>query len=276
MLIVNQNGGTVRSKIMRLFFMLASLLAATSLACQAGPLTGLLASATPTSTWTPTPSSTPLPTSTPTQTPTFTPPPEPLGVETEEQADGTFLLTDLDNKYQVTFPRNWSPILISQKNKLVVPSEVAAKDPEYRSFAESMKDADPEFVRMISIETESKYLYGSYPTLIFVMAVYDLDYPLSGLGMSAMTSWVEDHMLNQATIISWNVMTNAKGVEIGINDATQQLSAGSGTVEVSLRIISFQTRDKLIMIQVSTPSQSRAAIFSKLESIYDTIELTDR
>jgi hypothetical protein len=263
-----------RNKSIRLLSIFVGL-ALISLACQSGPLARLFATATPTATLTPTPTSTPTATATPTPTATIPPTPKPAGVTVQIQADESVLFVDEDNKYQVVFPKTWFPILVSQDNRLVIPPESAQKYPKFINLAESLKEMDTEFLRMIALETENVYFQQSYPTFLSVMVEADIDPMLAAMGMSAVTAWVEDYPLRGAENLSWDVKVNAHGIEVGINEAVVQMTSASGTIPVRTRVLSFMAGDKLVLVQFFTPKALGQTLLPKTDGVIDTIELTN-
>ncbi len=245
--------------------------------CNAGNIGSLFATQTPTPTNTPTATPTASPTLTATQTPlpTATPNPSPTagpdGVELTQNSDGTTLLVDLDNGFQITLPKNWYPILFTQAEALQSPEGTSQKYPALNGMVESLKDLDPKVFRLVSVETEKIYLQGPFPTFMTVMVVSGINPVMRAMGMAAMTAWVEDYPLADAEKIAWDVKTNAHGIDVGINDAYEKV--GTEKVDMRTRIFSFLAGDKFIMLEVRTPRNFGDALFKQMETMIDTIQL---
>ncbi len=253
-----------------------TLLMAASLACQAGSVTRFFVSPTPS------PSNTSLPSATFTLIPTMSPTPRPtlrptttikpiLGVESRDQADGTTLFVDLDNYYQILFPKYWEPLVLSQKNEMVESPGASAEYPWLKEYIEDLLTSDADAIRMFSLNTQFKYLNGDFPT--FLMIFTETDALVVGAPMAMVTAWVEDNLLDEDTNLSWDVRTNSSGVEVGINDGTRRLEEENNYTDIRERVLSFQTADHLIMIEITSPENLADSLVPGMESILDSIQV---
>ncbi len=252
-----------------------ALLAAGTLACQAAPLARFFASPTPTATFTPIPTSTPTSTPTPSATPipTNTPTPPPSGVEVVDLADSSTQFIDHDNRYQLTLPMDWLIVPVNQKDLQASLDKAAQNNPEFADLADGFRDIDPDTFRGVAFNTQRKLVDASSPTFLMILTISD---PVAGsMPMDFVTAMIEDNILKGAKIISWDVKTNSSGIEIGINDAANNMPLPTGnTVYVRTKIISFQANRKLILVQCFTPAKFGDEVLPPLEDIIDTIELT--
>ncbi len=238
-------------------------------------------SATPAPTELPGPTFTRPSTLTPAATPTPFHSPTPglssQDVESTGQPKGTALFVDPENGYQVAMPENWAFVLISREGQIVVPEDAEDKYPESAFLVHSLGSRDPNAVRLVSIQTQAQYLNADPPTFLVVMVYSDIPASMMAFGMAGLTAWIEDFILDGATILSWETRTNAAGIEIGINDAhyENQLVYGR-TMNARIRIISFVAGEKLITIQAFTPPSFAPMLFEQLDGLIDTIELISR
>jgi len=118
-----------------------SILALAGISCGVSNIGNLFATETPTptNTFTPTPTFTPSPTPTLTSTPTNTPTatPVPTGVTSEEQADGSTVFIDFDNKYQLTLPSGWIVIPLDQNDLGNLLNNVSSQHPDFAEAAQA-------------------------------------------------------------------------------------------------------------------------------------------
>ena len=223
---------------------------------------------TPTNTFTPTPTFTVTPSPTPTRTPTSTP--APTGVQVEEQADGTSLFIDYDNKYQLVLPEEWVVIPFNQSDLSAAIDELAKDSPELVESAEAFRGLDPDVVRAVALNKDPKFFVNGAATNLNITAIENE--MLSAMPLSFITGALEESFeQNGAKVLTQgvNIMDNPHGVEIEYMDIEQSI-AGS---QVLQRLIVFQSNDKLIMITITTLKQIGSAAFSSSEPIAGSIEL---
>ena len=258
--------GLMKRQTLPRFFLPVGILAASLLACRTAPLTGFFATPTSTATLTLAPTSTPLPTATQTSAPAVSP----VGTDLETLDDHTTRLIDRDYHYQLILPEGWSVIRSSS-----VPSQMdpARKNPALVKLIAAFEGADERVFRFLGIEADQKYLESPYPTYILIQT--DADPFLSIMPMAAVTAGIEDRYLNNASIIGWDVKNTPEGLELGINDATRMISMSSGiNVKVLIKVISFQSDQVLIMLQIFTPEEFSNDFNILADEIIGTIELT--
>ena len=155
-------------------FIFVTVLALTILSCSGlADLPGLIATATPTptNTFTPTPTFTPSPTPTETQTPSSTP--APTGVKIQPQSDGSSLFVDYDNQYQLFLPAEWIVIPLSSKDLANILKNLSEKNPNFKDMAAAFKQLDPNVIRVIAINENSKYMVNGFSTNFTLTAIED-------------------------------------------------------------------------------------------------------
>ena len=196
-------------------------------------------------------------------------------MEVVAQADGTTLFVDYDNLYQLTLPQDWLAIPLTEEDMQAALDSAAQTNPEYATLAESFKGLDSSIFRLIALDTNQEVKSSSKPTFLMI---YCVDDPLaSSMPMAAVTAMIEDNVLTDATIISWDARTNSNGVEVGINDASQYMTMPSGdNVNVRVKIISFQANQRLILVHILTPIEYGDQVLPPMESIIETIKVTGK
>lgn len=248
------------------------LLALTALSCQS---TGFnpFATVTPSPTLTFTPTATftlaPSPTATVTSTPTFTPPP--TGISVEKQVDGTSLVIDYDNQYQILLPPNWIVVFSSQKDFEEALQATSAHNPEFAQITESLKDVDPSIFRLAAANADRNYVNAG-PILLTMNAYAD---PVSSsMPMAFVIAMIEDNILAGATSTTWDVVNNAHQVEVGIvrGDRTLQLPDGPSLFVQEL-VISFQANSKLIIMEIVAPKEFGDQLLAPFNNIIDSIKV---
>jgi len=230
---------------------------------------------TPTITYTPSPTFTPSPTATETQTPS--PTPLPVGVKREEQPDGSTLFTDYDNRYQLTLPEGWTVIPLSSKDVAAILNDLSVENPSFKDLAETFKQLDPNVIRVIAINTDSKYVVNGFSTNLTITAVEDKI--MAAMPLDFVTGALEESMTQQgATVLSSGNLAknNANGVEVGTFDFEQTSPTAAGTnVQVRSRAIIFQVNDKVIMVQLATLQQFGEELLPVLDKVSDSITLLE-
>lgn len=257
------------------FTALITILALPALACGASDISNLFATETPTPTQTFTPSPTFTPSATPTRTQTPSPTPAPTGVDTAEQADGTTLFIDYDNKYQIALPAAWFILPLSSEDITEILNNMSQKNPDLQESAKAFQQLDPDVIRVIAISEESKYVHKGFATNLSVTSLKDTF--LATVPIAFFTGTMESQLEEGgATIIHGEdiVITNANGVEIGIVEFKQNAPTANGAnIAVQSRVLVFQVKGAMINIQLATPQQFAAELLPLLDAVADSIKL---
>jgi hypothetical protein len=252
-----------------------AILALAALACQGGAGFSPFATETPTPTltFTPSPTYTPSPTTTPTQTPS--PTPLPTGAITEEQSDGSTLFVDYDNQFQFTIPEAWFVIPLSSEDIGDIISNISEENPQFKDIAAAFAQMDPDVIRVIAVNMDTKYLVNGFSTNLTVTAVEDK--LMSAVPLDFVTGAVEESLKGSgATIISNEELAaeNANGIEIGLLEIQQTVPTITGAnVQVHSKILIFPSNGRLIMIQLTVPKQFAEEVLPVLDQILDTVNV---
>lgn len=230
---------------------------------------------TATNTFTPTATITPSPSPTATNTQTPSPTLAPSGVKTEPQADGSLLFVDYDNKYQVSLPADWIVIPLSSKDITQILSGLSEKNPKLKDIAESFRQLDPDVIRVIAMNQDSKYMVNGFSTNFTLTAVDNKI--LSAMPVDFITGAVEESLKQHgATLLSASgpATKNAQGVEVGTIEYEQNTPTATGAaVRVHSKGILFRSNGKIIMIQLATLKQFVKELLPMLDAVSDSIEL---
>jgi hypothetical protein len=257
------------------FQIFAGILALAVLSCSGlSDVSNLLATETPTptSTFTPSPTLTPSPTSTPTLTPSPSPTPMPAGIQAEEQADGTTLITDYDNHYQYILPENWKVAFTSQKDLKDAVQAQADTNSDFAGMEEQFKELDPDIFRLAALNVDRKYLKLGSPTLLTANAYEDA--VASSMPMAFVTAMIEDNILKDAQSTDWEVVTNGNGVEVGIVTGKSTFSFPNGVnIKVEQIVIAFQANERLIVIEIAVPQGYGDEIRTSFNGMIDSIKV---
>jgi hypothetical protein len=254
------------------------LLAATP-ACNASTITNLFATETPTSTSSPTvtstPTITPSPTPTITPTPTQTPTPAPTGVDAEKQADGSTLLIDYDNKYQLILPQDWIVVPITKQAISSAADAMAKENPELANMLEVIKDANPDLMRGVALYANKDYMYKGYPTYVNISVI---DEPsLTAMPLAFVSAVLEDNLQQMGAKIltqGVNEIDNPNSVEVEYIDMEQNFTMQGIKQTINSRLVLFQANKKLIIVQLLTPQKFRKDMLPVANEIGASIELT--
>lgn len=270
-----------QQKARRIFFIFAGILALAALSCSgASSVSNLFATdtPTPTNTFTPSPTVTPSPTSTPTQTPTLTPTPLPTGSSMEDQADGSKLFTDYDNQFQVNLPKGWVILPLSSADLADILESAAKENPELKETAKALKNLDPDVIRVMAFNKNSKYNVNGFSTNLIVTATKDK--VMTTMPMDFVLGYLEEYITQQGgqqVSTKSGVTTNANDVEIGTFEYIQTAPTAIGTkVPVQIKAIVFRAGDKLITVQLTTPKQFAEELSPVMDQIKDSIKLIEK
>ena len=256
------------------------ILALTAIACQGVAGFNPFATATPTLnlTYTPSPTSTPSPTATQTATKTPSPTPLPTGAITEEQSDGSTLFVDYDNQFQFNIPAAWFVIPLSSEDIGSIITSLSEENPQFKDIAAAFAQMDPDVIRVIAVNEDTKYVVNGFSTNLTVTAVEDK--LLSAMPLDFVTGAVEESLKQSgASIVSNQELAteNANGVEIGFLEYQQTAPTVTGaTIQAHSKILIFHSNGKLIMIQLATPEQFVEEVSPVLDQILDTVELMEQ
>ncbi len=270
-----------RQQLFRRLALFAGILVLAALSCSGlSDVSSLLATDTPTPplTFTPSPTLTPSPTSTPSLTPSPSPSPTGLaaGSKTEEQADGSTLFTDYDNHYQVTLPKGWFILPFSSEDMANILQSMSDKNPEFKQMVESFKNLDPDVIRIMALQMDSKYMQGGAAPNLSVLAIDNK--AMSSMPMDIVLGTLEQSFKQQGADVSssGSTMTNANGVEMGSIDYQQLVPSPSGSkIRVRYRTILFQSGDKMIMVQLGTPKDYIEEFLPVMDQIADSVKLLE-
>lgn len=262
-------------KIPQLLGIVVALLALAALSCSGTSGIGFFATETPTPTITFTPSPTFTPTATPTDTPIPSPTLLPVGVQMEDQPDGSTLFIDYDNKYQMTLPKDWVVIPLSSDDLSAILSNLSEKNPSFQNIAETFKQLDPNVIRVIAVNADSKYIVSGFSTNLTVTALEDP--VMSSMPLDFVTGAIEESLKQQGSKLlssSEPVATNPNGVDVGVFDFMQIAPTSTGAnIEVRSKVVVFQTEGKIIMVQLATPKQFGEELLPMLDEVSNSIKL---
>jgi hypothetical protein len=262
------------------FSLVTGIMALAVLSCSGlSNVSNLFATATPTATltFTPSPTLTPTPTFTATITPSASPTPLPTGVKTEDQPDGSTLFTDYDNQYQLILPKGWIVLPLSSKDMANILQKAAEDNPELKDIANNFKNLDPDVVRVMSFNKNSKYSIKGFTTDMIVTAIDNKT--LSAMPLDFVTGALEESVKQQGgEVLSTGspVVTNPNGVEVGSFELKQTTPTATGAkVPIQVKSLVFQAGGKLIIVQVGTPVQFAKEILPVLDQIQDSIQVME-
>ena len=214
-------------------------------------------------------------TETPTPTQTQTPTPAPTGIETRQESNGTTTFIDHDNNFQLTLPSDWFIIPLSAKDITGILNNMAEENPELQASADAFKDLDPDIIRVIAVNKDSKYIVKGFSSNLTITAIKDKF--LTGLPVSFVTGFLEEEMeKGGATIIEMDelVVTSASGVEIGVVEFIQDTPTSTGgTISAQSHMLVFQTSEALIMVQLVTPKEFAGELFPIMDDIAESVTL---
>jgi hypothetical protein len=265
-----------RNKRIRPLIIFTAILALTILSC-AGlsdlPNPFATETPTPTNTFTPSPTSTPSPTPTETQTPS--PTPLPTGIKIQPQSDDSSLFIDYDNQYQLILPADWVVIPLGSKDLAGILNGLSEKNPRLKDIAETFRRLDPDVIRVIAMNENSKYILNGFSTNFTLTAIDNKI--LSAMPLDFITGAVEESLKQQgARLLSTNNLTtnNIHGVEIGTIEFEQTSPTVTGSnVQAHAKGVIFMSNGKIITLQLATLKQFAEELLPILDKVSDSIEL---
>jgi hypothetical protein len=227
----------------------------------------------PTNTFTPSPTSTPSPTPTETQTPS--PTPLPTGIKIQPQSDDSSLFIDYDNQYQLILPADWVVIPLGSKDLAGILNGLSDKNPKLKDIAETFRRLDPDVIRVIAMNENSKYILNGFSTNFTLTAIDNKI--LSAMPLDFITGAVEESLKQQgARLLSTNNLTtnNIHGVEIGTIEFEQTSPTVTGSnVQAHAKGVIFMSNGKIITLQLATLKQFAEELLPILDKVSDSIEL---
>jgi hypothetical protein len=142
-------------------------------------------------------------------------------------------------------------------------------------MAEAFKQLDPDVIRVIAINQDSKYMFNGFSTNFTLTALEDK--VMSVMPLDFVTGAIEESLKqNGAKMLSAESSTtnNAHGVEIGTYEFEQNSPTATGaTVRIRAKGVIFQSNGKLIMVQLGTLPQFAEELFPMLDNVTNSIEL---
>jgi hypothetical protein len=267
-----------KSPARRIIFIFAGILAMAALSCSSiSDVSSLFATNTPTPTltFTPSPTLTPSPTFTPSPTPSPSPTAAPAGSKTEKQADGSTLFTDIDNSYQVSLPKGWTILPLSSEDMAQILQSMSDKNPEFKKIADNFKNLDPDVIRVMALNLDSKYIQSGASPSLSVIAIDNK--VMTSMPLDFVMEALEESFKQQGgEALSSSTLTNANGVEMGSFEYIQNVpSPMGGNVQVRYKTIIFKAADKMIMVQLGTPKQFADEFLSIMDQIKDSVKLLE-
>ncbi|MFT3891277.1 MAG: hypothetical protein QM730_06550 [Anaerolineales bacterium] len=260
-----------KKKSFQVMSIVVIVLALASISCGVSNLPFLATETpTPTQTFTPSPTltSTPSATPTPTELPTNTP--QPAGIHTEEQTDGSTIINDYDNKYQLIVSGEWVAIPFDQDELGKLVEEVSKNNPQFKEAAAALKNLDPDVFRFVALNQNKNYFKnGSAPNINITALDNKI---LATMPLSFVTGALEELLAqNGAKVVTDGVNTidNPNGVEIEFIEVQQSVNG----IKIAQRVIVFQSNDKLIMLTITSPEGVKADVFKSGDEIAASIQL---
>jgi hypothetical protein len=186
----------------------------------------------------------------------------------EEQSNGTALVTDYDNRYQLLLPQNWF-IVFSPRNEH---QQTLEQHPEFVAMAESLRDSDPDLFRLAAMTADREFIEMGIPTLLTINAYTDP--ALSTTPLESVTAMIEDSMFGEDTPTTWNVIKNQNNIEVGIVEGPYTAQTPEGiSLHVQRMVIVFQANEKLIMVEIMVPEQIAGQTLKPFDEIIDSINV---
>jgi hypothetical protein len=198
-------------------------------------------------------------------------------VEVEEQSDGSTMFIDYDNQYQIVIPKDWFVIPLSSEDIADILKTMAEENPEFKDTAEAFVQLDPDVIRVIALNEDTKYIYNDFASNFSVTAIEDK--LMSSMPLDFVTGAVEQSLTQQgAKLLSDHALSlnNPNGVELGTFEFEQAtLTATGASIQARSKVIIFQSNGKMIMLQIATPNIFGDELFPILDEIADSIKLIE-
>lgn len=227
---------------------------------------------TPTNTFTPTPTLTATTTPSPTSTPTSTP--LPTGKIKEVLADGSTLFTDYDGGYQVTFPQDWTVVILEKDDLNAILANIPEQEKNVASLIEAAKKADVNnIIRAFGFNFKAQQ--GVYTPNLNIS--YDTNPLLAAISL-------KDFMDNNAAyfpslgikVIGSEIKKTASGVEIGVLDVAWTLKqANNQPINLRQKQAYFKTGDGVAVITLSTLADAKVDVNPDVDRLIESIKILD-
>ncbi len=257
-----------------------SLLLLTSLACSAGPLSGLFATATPTATNTPTstPTSTPTLTPTATATPTITPTAIPTGTNKESLDDGATLFTDYDGRFQITFPADWKVIRLEASEIEEMLGKAVETNPQMQGMADALKKMDKNIFRAFVFDTQLEHLHKSQITNLTIAVPQETIF--KSMPPAFLAGALAEALPQQTPglkVLSDGFDTTANGIEFGYIESQYTVKDLNGNNITALqKMVIFEIPDGSAILTFTTPIDLKEKTLPIFEAILETIQWLDK
>jgi hypothetical protein len=174
-------------------------------------------------------------------------------------------------------PKSWFMIPLTSDDLARRIESVSEANPQFKEIAQAFMLMDPDIIRVVALNMDTKYIINGFSTNITVTAIEDQ--LMAAMPLDFVTGALEESMKQGgATLIPGQELasTNTNGVEIGSFEFQQTALTSLGTtVPVHSKILVFQANGKLILIQVATPTQVEKEILPVLDEIMDTVKLVE-
>ncbi len=251
------------------------ILAMMILACQGASGLNPFATTTPTPTVTFTPSITPSPT--PSSTPTYaaTATSLPGGRVKEEQSDGTTLFTDYNARCQVTFPKNWTLLILGEDDINALPENVLAQQQNVSEMIETLKKTDVnKIIRVVGYNFKAQQ--GRYIPNINIS--YDTNAIYAALSLKDLVdAMVAYYPSLNIKVINSEMKQTSSGIEIGAIEAQWSMKAsGSQTVNLEQKQIFFKSGEGVVVLTFSTVKGAAMDLSADFQDLIESVQLLEK
>lgn len=260
----------------RLFpFIVLSVLMA-SLACQvaSSPITGLLATPTPTLTVTPPPTVTPQPTST--STPAPSPTPKPTGLSFEELPGNGTKVWDYDSGYVLVLSGAWVPIPTDKDDLRNAIRDLSSLDEDMANSLRNMDLLNDDTIRLIFVSRDPEYRNRELLPNMISFSFQDpviRNAPMYEL-VDFHTEYLKENFLS-AKVFDQGVRTNSNNVEYGFIDVETRINERIRPINVYQQFILVKADTTITFFNITIPSAIKDQAGSLLEDFINSIYLFD-
>lgn len=227
--------------------------------------------------------STPAPLPTPTLTATITPRPTatitstatsvPTGVQIDEQRDGSTLITDYDNLYQMSLGPDWEVVPASAETHSDRKGTEANIIPVLAASTKTPEPTDTNDVLVLAVNRNHRYFADEYATNIQVSIDSDKFSGIMPLGF--ILAGLEDGLRrDQAQIVGKldDTAENSHGVEIAKLEFIERYPVEQGPrLQVQAKFLLFQSHKRLIVIALWTLPRFAEELSGEMDEVADTI-----
>jgi hypothetical protein len=177
----------------------------------------------------------------------------------------------------LNIPPAWFVIPVSAEDIVERLERAYETNPQFKEQAEAFARMDPDVIRIVALNQDTKYIVNGFATNLTVTAIED---PLvSSMPLNFVTGVVEESLEQQnATLVSGEELTseNRNGVEIGAIAVEQTaLTATGAKILVHSTMILFQSNGKVVLVQVAVPKSLAAEILPVMDQIRNTVKLLE-